>query len=418
MRFDGPKVCIGAGALALGAAAAMAGARYQADGTLLSFGFIGWAWACAFCLALIGRGMQQQGAGAGSRIEVAVGVPQEHASLVARVLALELQLEHAPVALFRIDPALSQSQTDAPVVPLNASARRLLAPGRATDVQAVKQALAGLTAGERCVIDFATDHGAERALATAAAMVVEGKGQRLAALLPMETELEAEAIHAWQKLVHVLTHEIMNSLTPVASLSRTLRTLLDGVRTTMPALTVKDFDTSLNAISRRADSLTQFVSGYRVLASVPAAQVQPVMVMDLFARLGKLVTPSWRARGGSAVFIVESETLQLLADPGQLEQALMNLLINAAEATAGQGAPQVSVTARPARGGRMRIDICDNGPGVPDALLAEIFTPFFSTKSYGSGIGLAMVRQLLHRNGGAVRYAKAVSSGARFVISF
>jgi C4-dicarboxylate-specific signal transduction histidine kinase len=111
-------------------------------------------------------------------------------------------------------------------------------------------------------------------------------------------------------------------------------------------------------------------------------------------------------------------TLELMADPGQLEQALVNLLQNAAEASVTQAAPQVTVAARLVRGGRLRIDVCDNGPGVPDQLAADIFTPFFTTKAKGSGIGLAMVRQLIHRNGGAVRYAKAVGGGARFVITF
>ena len=414
MPFDAwPRACICAGTLALAAAAAVAGARYQAVGTVLSFGFIGCVWVCLLALALIRRGTLVLASSAASRIEIPVGAPQQHAHLVARVLALELQLEHAPVALFRIDLA-AEPLTE----PLNASARHLLAPGRAVDGPAVKRALAALVAGERSVIEFATEQGTERALATAGAMIVQGKPQRLAALLPMENELEAEAIQAWQKLVHVLTHEIMNSLTPVASLSRTLRSLLDGVRTSMPAATVQDFDTSLDAISRRADSLTHFVSGYRVLASVPDAQPQPVVVAHMFARLAVLVAPSWQARGGNAVFAVEPESLELMADAGQLEQALMNLVINAAEASAGQDAPQLSVTARAARGGRLRIEVCDNGPGVPDALVADIFTPFYSTKSRGSGIGLALVRQLIHRNGGAVRYAKSVGSGARFVITF
>jgi signal transduction histidine kinase len=118
------------------------------------------------------------------------------------------------------------------------------------------------------------------------------------------------------------------------------------------------------------------------------------------------------------VFSAEPGSLELLADPGQLEQALMNLLKNAEEATAAGPAPEVAVSARLARGGRLRIEVADNGPGVPDDLVADIFTPFFSTKSKGSGIGLAMVRQLAHRNGGAVRYAKAVGAGARFVLTF
>jgi signal transduction histidine kinase len=401
-----PRARIAAGALALALAAGCAGARLHADGSALTFTFIACMWACAFALALIWRGARLLAAPA--RLEVAVGVPQEHAQLAARVLALELQLEHAPVALFRIDPA----PVPALVEPINASARRLLAPGRATDAQEVRRALAALVAGQRSVIDFAAEQGTERALATAGAMIVEGKPQRLAALLPMENELEAEAIQAWQRLVHVLTHEIMNSLTPVASLSRTLRTLLDG--TGMPAATVQDFATALDAIGRRADSLTVFVSAYRALASVPDAQPQVVVVAQMFARLAALAAPSWEARGGKARFVVEPEALELMADPGQLEQALMNLLINAGEAGAGQ----VTVSARAARGGRLRIEVCDDGPGVPDELIADIFTPFFSTKNRGSGIGLAMVRQLVHRNGGAVRYAKSVGSGARFVVTF
>jgi signal transduction histidine kinase len=142
------------------------------------------------------------------------------------------------------------------------------------------------------------------------------------------------------------------------------------------------------------------------------------VIADMFARLSALVGPAWQARGGRALFVVQPEVLELIADPGQLEQALMNLLTNAAEASAAQSAPEVSVSARSVRGGRLRIEVCDNGPGVPDDLVADIFTPFFSTKSKGSGIGLAMVRQLIHRNGGAVRYTKSVGPGARFVLTF
>jgi C4-dicarboxylate-specific signal transduction histidine kinase len=107
-----------------------------------------------------------------------------------------------------------------------------------------------------------------------------------------------------------------------------------------------------------------------------------------------------------------------MVDPGQLEQALINLLKNAAEATGASSQPQVQVSARLGRGGRLRIEVADNGPGVPDQMAAHIFTPFFSTKKRGRGIGLAMVRHLVHANGGMVRYAKPVSAGARFIITF
>ncbi len=124
--------------------------------------------------------------------------------------------------------------------------------------------------------------------------------------------------------------------------------------------------------------------------------------------------------GGQVVFAVEPASLDAVIDAGQLEQALINLLKNAAEAaTAAQIAhPQASVTARLSRGGRLRIEVADNGPGVPAALAAHIFTPFFSTRKQGRGIGLAMVRHLVHANGGTVRHARPVGAGARFLLTF
>jgi len=347
-------------------------------------------------------------------LEVPVGVPHDQVELAARALALESQLEHAPIALFRVVTTSTLSAAE----PVNANARRLLAPGRASDLDALQRTLAGLAAGQRRVVDFETEQGTERALATAGAMTVDGQPQQLVALMPMEDELAAEAMQAWQKLVHVLTHEIMNSLTPVASLSQTSRELLRGAADTLPPDIAADLDIAMDAIGRRADSLTHFVSGYRALASVPEARPQRIVIDAMFARLAALVGPDWRQRGGRAVFSVDPDSLELMADPGQLEQALVNLLKNAAEATAATAGPEVLVSARLARGGRLRIEVADNGPGVQDDLAGEIFTPFFSTRSRGSGIGLAMVRQLVHRNGGAVRYAKSIGAGARFVVTF
>jgi signal transduction histidine kinase len=237
--------------------------------------------------------------------------------------------------------------------------------------------------------------------------------------MPVESELEAEALHAWRQLVHVLTHEIMNSLTPVASLSHTAYGLLGEFRGALPEDVGLDLSTALDAIRRRADSLVDFVASYRSLSNVPAARPERVRLDALFERVAALVGPGWRARGGEVRFSVEPASLELMADPGQLEQALINLLKNAFEATGGQGEPgNAWVTARLVRGARLRIEVSDDGPGVPDGLAAHIFTPFFTTKKQGGGIGLAMVRHLVHENGGTVRHARSVGRGARFVITF
>jgi C4-dicarboxylate-specific signal transduction histidine kinase len=268
------------------------------------------------------------------------------------------------------------------------------------------------------MIGFDTERGAERALVAVSALSLHGKPQRLAALMPVESELEAEALKAWRQLVHVLTHEIMNSLTPVASLSRTAREMLDEFRASLPGEVGADLATALDAISRRAGSLVDFVSSYRSLSNLPEARPERVSVAELFERVAALVGPAWRERAGVTAFNVEPASLELIVDQGQLEQALINLVKNAADATGHVAAPKVTVSARLVRGGRLRIEVADNGPGVPDELVGSIFTPFFTTKKHGSGIGLAMVRQLVHGNGGTVRYAKSVGAGARFVITF
>ncbi|WP_338769243.1 HAMP domain-containing sensor histidine kinase [Massilia sp. METH4] len=332
----------------------------------------------------------------------------------ASVLALEARLEHAPIALFRID-GLSGAGTTTPV---NANARRLVAPGRASDPEALYTLLAAQPPDERRLVSFDTERGLERAMVAVSTLSVQGEGQRLVALMPVESQLEAEALNAWRQLVHVLTHEIMNSLTPVASLSRTAHDLLGELSADLPADASEDLATALDAIARRAASLVDFVSSYRSLSTLPQAQPERVHLGRLFARLAALVGPDWQTRGGSAEFSVEPASLEVMVDPGQLEQALINLLKNACEATAQVAAPRASVTARLGRGGRLRIEVADNGPGVPTDLAPHIFTPFFSTKKQGRGIGLAMVRQLVHGNGGTVRYARSVTTGARFIVSF
>jgi signal transduction histidine kinase len=336
----------------------------------------------------------------------AIGIEQR--ALLANALVFEARLEHAPIALFCIDGVK--------VAPLNASARKLVAPGRAADPAALFAQLAAQADGRR-LIDFDTERGVERALLAVSMLTLHGAPQRLAALMPVESELEAEALGAWRQLVHVLTHEIMNSLTPIASLSRTAHDLVAECQASLPADVGVDLTTALDAINRRADSLVTFVASYRSLSNVPPAQPERVRIEDLFARVAALVGPAWRARGGALVFSALPASLELMADPGQLEQALINLLKNAFEATASNGG-SAWVEARLVRGSRLHITVRDDGPGVPDALVAHIFTPFFTTRKQGGGIGLAMVRHLIHENGGAVRYAKSVGPGARFVISF
>jgi hypothetical protein len=166
------------------------------------------------------------------RAELRDPVPMDRQNLVDNALVLEARLEHAPIALFGVGMAGLAGE----VSPLNANARRLVAPGRASDPAALYRQLAAQPVDQRGMIGFDTERGIERALVSVSALTLQGSAQRLAALMPVESELEAEALNAWRQLVHVLTHEIMNSLTPVASLSRTAYSLLDEFRAALPPM--------------------------------------------------------------------------------------------------------------------------------------------------------------------------------------
>lgn len=331
--------------------------------------------------------------------------------LQALALTLESHLEHAPIALFCVE----NKGAEKIVRPLNGNARRLIAPGRVVEVSQLYVQILAQATGKRSMISFETEQGQERALLASSSLTIQTQTQIIVALMPVETELQMEAQQAWQKLIRVLTHEIMNSLTPVASLSSTAHDMLNDLQ--LPSQSATDLALALDAISRRAYGLVDFVGSYRSLTNLPAALTERVQLQDLFARISSLVSPQWQARGGVLQFNVEPANLEVMTDPAQLEQALINLIKNAQEATALVSQPQLHIQARLSRGARLRIEVSDNGPGVPEDLISQIFTPFFSTKEHGSGIGLALVRQLIQGNGGTVRYAATVGGGAKFIIS-
>ncbi|MGM9487318.1 sensor histidine kinase [Ideonella sp. YS5] len=319
-----------------------------------------------------------------------------------RLALLQAQLEHLPAAAW--------VQTDDRLQALTSRARRLEAPGSVRDRAALHELLRCATAGGPVLLD--TERGSERWQLRRQLLAIDGREQALLVLVPLERELEQESLQAWQQLVQVLTHEIMNSLTPIRSLSETAIGLLDEPGSEA------DLRTALNAIALRAGSLAEFVQTYRQVSRWPAPVLAPVDLQALFARLQQLVSPAWTARGGVARFELASPGLRLQADEGQLEQALLALLTNAEQATAAQPAPRLWVQARQGRGGRLQISVRDNGPGVPPGLERQIFLPFFSAREGGQGIGLTVVRQLVHGMGGRVRHVRPLEGGAAFVLSF
>jgi signal transduction histidine kinase len=335
---------------------------------------------------------------------VAVSVPEPSAPPDTQRLAiLQAQLEHLPVAAWvQVNHQMPQ--------PLSSRARRLAAPGGVRDSDALYQLLRASDRSGPVGLD--TERGRERWQLLRQPLALDGRPQTLLAMVPLEQELESESLHAWQQLAQVLTHEIMNSLTPIKSLSETALALLDEPGG------AAELRTALEAIERRAGSLSKFVGTYRQFSRWPPPVMAPVDLQSFFNSLNQAVGAAWSARGGEVHFELGSPSLRLLADEGQLEQVLLALFHNAEQATANLAMPRLWVQARQGRGGRLQITVRDNGPGVPPGLERQIFLPFFSAREGGQGIGLTVVRQLVYGMGGRVRHVRPLEGGAAFVLSF
>ena len=356
-------------------------------------------WVGAFVVLLIGCVVAWPLA---RRRETSAHFPEPVQPDAKRLMLLQAQLEHLPVAAWLLMGEELQ--------PLSSRARRLIAPGGVRDRDAFNRLLRTNDRNGPVVLD--TERGAERWQLQRQRLAIDGRDQTLLALTPLEQELESESLRAWQQLLQVLTHEIMNSLTPINSLSETALTLLNDPQATA------ELRIALDAIARRAQSLSSFVRTYRKVSQWPAPTLAPVDLQSLFMRLHQAVRPAWVKRGGEVTYELASPTLRLLADEGQLEQVLLALIRNAEAATADEPVPRLWIHAGQSRGGRLHITVRDNGTGVPPGMEQQIFLPFFSTREGGQGIGLTVVRQLMYGMGGRVRHVRSMEKGAAFVLIF
>lgn len=232
---------------------------------------------------------------------------------------------------------------------------------------------------------------------------------RLVNLKNIRSILEENEMEAWQKLVRVLTHEIMNSITPIISLSDTLceRALQQGLEEESLMLQ------GMKTIHRRSKGLLGFVENYRKLSRLASPILSPVKVGDWLGDIKKLFASS----PVNYIYKIEDENLKLMIDRSQMEQVLINLLKNAGEACDGQEHPQVMVeTSYSAEKHIFQLLVKDNGCGILPNVLDKIFIPFFTTKPTGSGIGLSLCKQILTLHGGSLQVTSEVGKGSCFTL--
>jgi two-component system nitrogen regulation sensor histidine kinase NtrY len=231
-----------------------------------------------------------------------------------------------------------------------------------------------------------------------------GVPHALLLLTDVSAALREEERQAWQRLIRVLGHEINNSLAPIKSIAGTLRTqLISGVATD------EDLDRGLHIVESRAESLHRFVQAYRQLAQLPPPRLQKT-------RLAPLLERTLALEQRLSAEIVGGPEVTLTIDPDQMEQMLINLVRNAVEAalTTRVGKPRVQVGWQ-IDAGKVIIGIEDNGPGIAND--SNLFVPFYTTKNGGSGVGLALARQIVEAHAGSVRLTNRKAGGARAVVT-
>ncbi|NKB71579.1 MAG: GHKL domain-containing protein [Candidatus Latescibacteria bacterium] len=237
----------------------------------------------------------------------------------------------------------------------------------------------------------------------------------LVSLYDIGNVLDEKEMEAWQNLIRVLTHEIMNSITPIASLASTAGQLLESGEP--DAETSADIRTAVATIQRRSEGLLHFVEAYRGLTRLPAPSFERLPVAELFARVGQLLQPQFAAAQVALHIRVDPPGLDLIADPTQLEQVLINLLHNALQACSQTPAARVDLGAR-LMGGKVVVEVADNGVGIVAEALDQIFIPFFTTKPEGSGIGLSLCRQIMRLHGGSIAVRSKPQSETIFTLRF
>jgi len=237
----------------------------------------------------------------------------------------------------------------------------------------------------------------------------------------IRSEIEQTEAVAWHKLIRVLTHEIMNTVTPIASLTETMLMLVehDGKPVGAANLTdehVDDMRQSLRMINERSQGIMHFVADYRKLTRLPKPKPQLIDDAELLNGMAALMGPELQ-RNNIKLHLTTLENTNLLADRNLVEQVLINIVTNAMQAVADQPHPTIQLAAVLDHGS-LCLSVTDNGPGIADDKLEKIFIPFYTTKQQGSGIGLSLSRQIMALHKGELLLRTKQGHGATFVLRF
>src|SRR3954452_23719379 len=341
------------------------------------------------------------------------GLQARHTQESAEGRYLAAILDDSPSALLTVDQ-LGRVEV------LNKAARQLFARhplNRVEDLEGLGPELATavrLPAGTRKITRLILDGVPQKAIFASAQVARLDQPVTVLSILPVQSELGALEVAAQADLVRVLTHEIMNSLTPVTSLARTGADLVAKAAKQDDSL--GDAKMATETVARRAEGILRFVESYREFAQAPDVHRRSFKAKPWAEEIMQLALAGAAERNIDSRIEVEPKTMNLNADPELLAQALLNLLRNSIRATADLGEPIVVLALSREAGGQFRIEVRDNGPGIPEDRREDIFLPFYTTHKGGSGVGLSFARQVALAHGGSICALDAAEGGANLRI--
>ena len=274
--------------------------------------------------------------------------------------------------------------------------------------------------GENKVVSVKGDKIYFKVLMSATAFQTDDKKYKLIAFQNINEAMEETESKAWQKLLSVMTHEIMNSVAPISSLADTLKNRLQLAVHDLSnkSGSVDDLELGIDTIKKRSEGLLKFADTYRNLNKINTLTVSKVFVRDLFETMYNLMQPTLVKKNIELEIILKDPDLMLEADTALIEQVMINLIVNAAEAVKEKEEPRILLSAYITPKNKVVVKIADNGNGMSEELMEQIFIPFFSTRKTGSGIGLSLCKQIMLLHKGTIQVQSVAGEGSAFLLYF
>ncbi len=321
----------------------------------------------------------------------------------------EDQFQYFQFVVEQLTVGLIVFRQDGEIDMVNKAAKRLIGVTQLKNIKELGlisnellEALESRTPRNRHLVRVETGSVSVRLAVQLSGFRMRGLSYTLASLQDMRGEMEEIELDAWQNLIRVLTHEIVNSIAPIASLASTANRMLSNSEAEskesgerVPPI-FEDVQTAVSTIETRSEGLLRFVNSYRTLTHIPNPKFRIFPIWMLFSRVEQLVSSAVSQNGILLATSVNPQSLELTADPDLLEQVLLNLLMNSIQALDGKEGGRIGLSAQLEEKGKICLRIEDNGSGIPKEAQEKIFIPFFTTKDSGSGIGLSLSRQILH----------------------